>query len=212
MYHLATLASVLLSLQSPDPLLATVLDEIDRRPPTELLQLRAQALYPLHIVRILSENEAALTSGRLSKLVADTLQQLVVSKCSSINRVSKLESQFKQALTDACVAFECNTKIQYNISADFMCEVGGETFCLEVNGPSHYLVSPMQRPRGKSTLKVRTFRAIGVKLVVVPYWIVSPPQSYVPENKSGRIPQYAINHDTLMQLIATQLASDRPCL
>lgn len=209
--RLVSLAASLLAVPSPDPLLAQVLQEIDIRPLEHVAALAPGLLYPLHVVRLLSEREPGLTVGRLAPASAKLLRDLVSSKCSLIQRVSRFEAEFHQALKGAGVQLHTDAGGQGKefISADYWCELEGRQFCLEVNGPSHYLVSPARQPRGKTTLKARVFAAMRERLVMVPYWLFSPPEAYMSERESGEILKYSIDSDALRKEIVSQLDARR---
>lgn len=204
-HRLVALASNLLVLKESDPLLGEVISEINGRPKTELEKLTPGILYPLHVLRILSENEIGLTAGRLRGDISSIVQDLVNQKCGAIQRVSQFEAAFQGALTQMGAKVQRSAKAKYGLSIDYLCKYKSWKFCVEVNGPSHYLVEPKHRPRGKTTLKMRTFAAMKVKFVSIPYWVVSPPEKYVPAALSGRVPTYSINPSTLQRELLNAL-------
>mmetsp|Transcript_89115 Transcript_89115/g.288174 ORF Transcript_89115/g.288174 Transcript_89115/m.288174 type:complete len:471 (+) Transcript_89115:54-1466(+) len=207
--RLVAFCAALVCLRSPDPLLSHVLEEINERPRDILSKLSAGILYSLHQVRILTECEPRLSQGRLSQSLAKRLQTLVVSKCSSSQSVSKFEAAFQKTLRQLGVAFQSSPLVKYNLRADYRCTFRGHRLLLEVDGPSHFLVRPMERRRCKTVLKGRMFAAIGEQLVSVPYWVLSPPEKYVPEKASGKISSYSIDAAALERLMLQQLAGHK---
>lgn len=172
---LVSLASVFATLPEPDPMLLCVLRTIGSRPPEHLTKLQPGLLASLHAVSILSEYEPGFTAGRLPEALALRLRDLVDERCLSIQRVSRLEHYVRAALTAAGVRVldgSGSGRGPAGVSVDFMCDLAGCTFCLEVNGPSHYLAVPARRPRGRTALKARLLAALGTRVVVVPYWLV----------------------------------------
>lgn len=176
--RLHQLAGALVFLKDPDPLMTTVLEEINRRDENQFKDSKAVALYGLQAARLFTERGVMDIKARLTPGHVERFEFYLEEKTSKVRRVSHLEHEVGDALERLSLNPDHNVVVGHGFSADFRCSRDGVNFFVEVDGPSHFCVRPPWRPRGRTRLKQRLFEALGLRLVSVPYWLVSSPGAY----------------------------------
>ncbi|CAE8635945.1 unnamed protein product [Polarella glacialis] len=203
--RLHQLAGTLAFLVRPDPLLGEVLREVNRRPASQLQASKAVALYGLQAVRLLTENGALQTEERLDAALAEQLDYWLEEKTRRVHRSSQLENAVGTALSRSGFQPAQDVTVGHGLSADFRCSRRGQSFFVEVDGPSHFCVRPPWRPRGRTLLKRRIFASLGHDLVSVPYWVAAAPGAYARRGDQSRRPDLDADHEELGELISEQL-------
>ena len=203
--RLHQMAGALAHLPAPDPLLSNVFQEVAARPPSHLRESKAVALYGLKVVDLLSTAGCLQSDAQLPPEHSRELDQALEQKSKVVRRSSHLENVLGNALAK-CGFEPCqDVVVSPGLSADFACAINGNTFFVEVEGPSHFCVRPFWRPRGRTVLKQRVFASQGWPLVSIPYWIAAPPGAYLRRGLPGRPPTLEVNETELKDLVLEQL-------
>eukprot|EP00397_Hematodinium_sp_SG-2012_P029133 GEMP01030754.1.p1 GENE.GEMP01030754.1~~GEMP01030754.1.p1 ORF type:complete len:449 (+),score=124.18 GEMP01030754.1:71-1417(+) len=163
-----------------DPLMERLICEINRRARTKKSvivayeKMSSSMLHAAQHSRILIHNEE-LSAVRFAPEVESALDTQIAEPGRAVTISSRFESEVGRALQQVNVQIlKRDALIQpYGLSADFHCvdlENNVQFYC-EIDGPSHFLVVPPRLPRGRLILKERLFRALGLRLLSVPYWM-----------------------------------------
>ena len=203
--RLHQMAGALAHLSTPDPLLSNVIGEVIDRPPSHLQGSKAVALYGLKVVDLLSKAGCLQSDAQLPPEHSRVLDQALEQKSKVVRRASHLENVLGNALSRCGFEPYQDVVVSPGLSADFQCTVNGNSFFVEVEGPSHFCVRPFWRPRGRAVLKQRVFASQGWPLLSVPYWIAAPPGAYIRRGLPGRPPSLEVSEKELKDLVREQL-------
>ncbi|CAK9089906.1 unnamed protein product [Durusdinium trenchii] len=205
--RLHQMAGALAHLPDPNPLLANVLQEVIRRPASQLRSSKAVALYGLQVVRLLIEAGCVPSTVSFPAELGRELDHSLEQKSKVVRRCSHLENKVGHVLTNCGFEPRHDVVPRAGLSADFFChwEAKKISFFLEVDGPSHFCVRPFWRRRGRAVLKQRVFASQGWPLVSIPYWIAAPPGAYARRGGPRKMPSLELNEEEVKQTIAEQL-------